>query len=58
MVSSNLGDLSRRDLYPPEDAVRRKKIEQELKRWGLDIRKCDTILFYPVQYDRYYGKPE
>jgi len=36
----------------------RKKIEDELKRWNLEIRKGDTILFYTAHYDRYYGKPE
>jgi kynurenine formamidase len=36
----------------------RKKIEDELKKWNLDIEKGDTILFYTAMYDRYYGKPE
>lgn len=35
-----------------------QKIKDELQKWGLDIRKGDTILFYTGQYDRYYGKPE
>jgi kynurenine formamidase len=43
---------------PQKTQFGRKKIEQELKRWNLDIRKGDTILFYTAQYDRYYGKPE
>jgi len=36
----------------------RKKIEEELKKWNLNILKGDTILFYTGQYDRYYGKPD
>ncbi len=36
----------------------RAKIEAELKKWNLEIRKGDTILFYTAHYDRYYGKPE
>ncbi len=36
----------------------RKKIEQELERWKLDLRRGDTVLFYTAHYDRYYGKPE
>jgi len=43
---------------PQKTQFGRKKIEEELKRWKLDIRKGDTILFYTAQYDRYYGKPE
>ena len=43
---------------PQKTQFGRKKIEDELKRWKLDIRKGDTILFYTAQYDRYYGKPE
>jgi kynurenine formamidase len=35
-----------------------EKIEAELKRWNLDIRKGDTLLFYTGHYDNYYGKPE
>ena len=34
----------------------RAKIEAELKRWNLDIRKGDTVLFYTAHYDRYYGQ--
>jgi kynurenine formamidase len=36
----------------------RKKIEEQLAKWGLDIRKGDTVLFYTAHYDRWYGKPE
>lgn len=43
---------------PQKTQFGKKKIEAELKRWNLDIRKGDTILFYTAQYDRYYGKPE
>jgi len=35
-----------------------EKIKDELKKWGLDIRQGDTVLFYTGQYDNYYGKPE
>ena len=43
---------------PQKTQFGRKKIEDELKKWGLDIRQGDTVLFYTAQYDRYYGKPE
>ncbi len=43
---------------PRKTQFGRPKIEAELKRWGLDIRQGDTILFYTAHYDRYYGKPE
>lgn len=36
----------------------RKKIEDQLAKWNLDIRRGDTVLFYTAHYDRYYGKPE
>jgi kynurenine formamidase len=36
----------------------RAKIESQLAKWKLDIRKGDTVLFYTAHYDRYYGKPE
>lgn len=36
----------------------RAKIEAELKRWNLDIRKGDTLLFYTAHYDLFYGQPE
>jgi kynurenine formamidase len=35
----------------------RGKIESELKKHGLDIRRGDTVLFYTAHYDRYYGQP-
>lgn len=34
------------------------KIEAELKRWQLGIRKMDTVLFYTGHFERFYGKPE
>jgi kynurenine formamidase len=34
----------------------RAKIEAELKKWNLGIRKGDTVLFYTAHYDRYYGQ--
>ena len=43
---------------PIQTQFGRSKIEQELERWGLDIRPGDTVLFYTAHYDRYYGKPE
>jgi len=43
---------------PQRTQFGREKIEAELKKWNLDIRKGDTVLFYTGQYDRYYGKPE
>ena len=43
---------------PQKTQFGRKKIEDELKKWGLDIRQGETVLFYTAQYDRYYGKPE
>lgn len=42
---------------PQKTQFGRKKIEDELKRWKLNIQRRDTILFYTAQYDRYYGKP-
>jgi kynurenine formamidase len=36
----------------------RAKIEEQLEKWKLDIRRGDTVLFYTAHYDRYYGKPE
>jgi kynurenine formamidase len=35
-----------------------EKIEAELKRWNLDIRPGDTVLFHTGHFDKYYGKPE
>jgi len=43
---------------PPQTQFGPEKIEAELKRWNLDIRKGDTLLFYTGHYDNYYGKPE
>ena len=43
---------------PQKTQFGRKKIEDELRKWKLDIRKGDTILFHTAQFARYYGKPE
>jgi kynurenine formamidase len=43
---------------PPQTQFGPDKIQAELKRWNLDIRPGDTLLFYTGHYDRYYGKPE
>jgi kynurenine formamidase len=43
---------------PRKTQFGRAKIEDELKRWNLDIRKGDTILFYTAHYDQFYGEPE
>ncbi len=43
---------------PVETQFGAEKIKGQLKRWGLDIRPGDTVLFYTGHYDRYYGKPE
>ena len=43
---------------PQKTQFGRKKIEDELQKWDLEIRKGDTVMFYTAQYDRYYGKPE
>ena len=36
----------------------RKKIEDELAKYGQKILPGDTVLFYTAHYDRFYGKPE
>jgi len=51
-ICIDVSDVPQKTQFGPE------KIEAELKRWGLDIRQGDTVLFYTGQYDRYYGKPE
>ena len=43
---------------PQKTQFGRKKIEDELGRCRLGIRRGDTLLFYTAQYDRYYGRPE
>ena len=43
---------------PPQTQFGPERIEAELKRWNLDIRTGDTVLFYTGHYDQYYGKPE
>ena len=43
---------------PRKTQFGRAKIEDELKKWNLEIRKGDTVLFYTGHYDRFYGKPE
>lgn len=34
------------------------KIEAQLKKWNLDLRQGDTMLFYTGHYERTYGTPE
>ncbi len=34
------------------------KIKSQLQKWGLEIKKGDTVLFYTGHYDQYYGEPE
>ena len=36
----------------------RKKIEDELAKYGQEIRQGDTVLFYTAHYDRFYGQSE
>lgn len=43
---------------PRKKQFGRAKIEDELKKWNLDIRKGDTVLFYTAHYDQFYGEPE
>jgi kynurenine formamidase len=43
---------------PPQTQFGADKIKAELKRWNLEIRPGDTVLFYTAHYDRFYGKPE
>jgi len=43
---------------PPQTQFGPEKIEAELKRWNLDIRPGDTVLFYTGHFERFYGKPE
>lgn len=43
---------------PRKTQFGRAKIEDELRKWNLDIRKGDTVLFYTAHYDQYYGEPE
>ena len=43
---------------PPQTQFGPEKIEAELKRWNLDIRPGDAILFYTGHFERFYGKPE
>jgi kynurenine formamidase len=51
-ISLNVSDVPRKTQFG------RAKIEAELKKWNLDIRKGDTVLFYTGHYDQFYGKPE
>lgn len=51
-ICIDVSDVPQKTQFGPE------KIEDELKKWGLDINEGDTVLFYTGQYDRYYGKPE
>lgn len=43
---------------PRKSQFGRERIEGELKRWNLDIRQGDTVLFFTGHYDQFYGKPE
>ena len=43
---------------PRKTQFGRARIEAELKKWSLDIRRGDTVLFYTGHYDRFYEKPE
>lgn len=43
---------------PRKKQFGRSKIEGELKKWNLDIRKGDTVLFYTAHYVQFYGEPE
>ena len=43
---------------PRKTQFGRAKIEDELRKWNLDIRKGDTVLFYTAHYDQCYGEPE
>lgn len=36
----------------------RKKIDDELAKYGQEIKSGDTVLFYTAHYDRFYGQPE
>lgn len=51
-ICIDVSDIPLRTQFGPE------KIEGELKRWGLEIRTGDTVLFHTGHYERYYGKPE
>jgi kynurenine formamidase len=51
-ISLDVSDVPRKTQFG------RAKIEAELKKWNLDIRKGDTVLFYTGHYDQFYGKPE
>lgn len=51
-ICLDVSDVEPQTQFGPE------KIEAELKRWGLDIRPGDTVLFYTKHYERFYGQPE
>jgi kynurenine formamidase len=51
-ICIDVSDVGQQTQFGPE------KIEEELKRWNLDIRPGDTVLFYTGHYDRCYGEPE
>ena len=51
-ISLDVSDVPRKKQFG------RAKIEAQLKKWDLDIRKGDTVLFYTGHYDQFYGKPE
>lgn len=51
-ICLDVSDVPERTQFGPE------KIKAELEKWGLDIRRGDTVLFYTSHYDKYYGKVE
>lgn len=51
-ICIDVSDVPERTQFGPE------KIKDELKKWGLDIRKGDTILFHTGHFAKYYGTPE
>ena len=51
-ICLDMSDVERQAQFGAE------KIESELKRWNLDIRPGDTVLFYTGHFERFYGTPE
>lgn len=51
-ICIDVSDVPRKSQFGVE------KIQEELKRWDLEIENGDTVLFYTAHYDRYYGEPE
>jgi kynurenine formamidase len=42
----------------PQTQFGAEKIKEQLKKWKLEIRPGDTVLFYTAHYERFYGTPE